>query len=218
MIFDCRLHENRVDLAKKYLIKPLIYSCVLRNQQKLGCCDNNYLSGKYFGFEYQNKINPSDNGIFFVGEYCGFDFIEILKLYTPDIKTPIFFDPYHKIQQKLNQQQISNTLSTDTFFKMTSLNKEVYLIINLLCIAWNQMPYGSLSAIMNFCMTSKVDTQDWTINVLNKIISYDKMNRKFIDIYKELQDKYEVRNDFKFNLCSEIINKNGWLNNLEYIL
>lgn len=44
------------------------------------------------------------------------------------------------------------------------------------------------------------------------------MNRKFIDIYKELQDKYEVRNDFKFNLCSEIINKNGWLNNLEYIL
>jgi hypothetical protein len=215
MIFDCRTHDVRLLLAEIYEIKPIIYTVVLDGQEKYGCCDNIPLRGKYFSFEYKSILNPSDFGVFFVGEHCGFDFIEILKSKNLNSFDPVFFDPYSRNINNSIGKSNNNLLSTDKFFKMTPLNKEVFIAINLICISWNKVSYGNLSAIINFCSTSKIDTQNWVIDFINKIIGKDALGRNLIKIYQELQDKYGIRRDYSFENLVSIINKNNWQNNIQ---
>lgn len=216
MISDCRNHEVRVRLVEMYDIKPIIYSVVLEGQEKYGCCDSVPLKGKYFSFEYKSVLNPTDSGIFFVGEHCGFDFIEILKFKNLDSFNPVFFDPYSKnINKSTEKNNNNNLLPTDEFFRMTPLNKEVFIAINLICISWNIVPYGNLSAIINFCSTSKIDTQNWVIDFINRIIGKDALGRNLTKIYQELQDKYGIRSDYSFENLISIVNKNHWVNNIK---
>jgi hypothetical protein len=214
MTLDCRTHEVRVKLVETNDIKPLTYSVVLNGQEKYGCCDSTPLIGKYFSFEYRNILNPADAGVFFMGEFCGFDFIEILKAKNQNTFSPIFFDPYLRNSKK-TRNSTNNQLSTDDFFKMTPLNKELFITINLICISWNTAPHGNLSAIMNFCSASKVDTQDWAIESVNRIIGKDALGRNLIKIYQELQDKYEIRSDYSFKNLKDIVLKNNWQNNID---
>ena len=212
MIIDCRQHLKRTELTETYDITPLIYSVVLNGQQKTGCCDTVPLSGHYFGFEYKHRFNPLDTGVFFVGEHCGFDFIEILKTENFQISTPVFFNPYQSFSEKHMKKITANGLISDTYIKMTPLNKELFIAINLISIAWNKVPYGNLSSILSYCAIAKRDTQDWAVNSVNRIIGKDIYKRTLLQIYQELQDKYKIRNDYTFHNLNDVINKNGWLN------
>jgi len=211
MQFDCRGHENRIRLVKEYDIKPLIYTVVLPNQKKYSCAAHKELEDRYFAFEYVSKNNPSDRGMFFVGEKAGFDFIDILKENDPNIFIPHFFNPLHPDQTKKSNKSSSESQKTgNSYFKMTKLNEEVFIAINLLFIAWDKVPYTNIQSILEFCTTAKVDTQEWAVKVVNDLVGKDYFKRSLKDIVAEL----EIDKKYDFDEMIKKIEENGWENNI----
>jgi len=212
MEFDCRGHENRKKLVQKYYIKPLIYTVVLPNQKKYSCAAHKELEDRYFAFEYESKENPSNRGVFFVGESSGFDFIEVLKRENSNIFIPRFFNPL-KIISNSNGGNFSsiNYKEKNSGFKMTKLNEEIFNAINLLFIAWDKVPYSNIQSILEFCSTAKIDTQEWAVKVVNDLIGKDYFNRSLEKIINDLG----INKNYKFDEMIKIIEKNGWKNNIK---
>lgn len=209
---DCRGYDNRVKICEEYVIKPLTFAVLLNGQKKYSCAAHSMLTDRYYTFEYESRLNANEKGTFFVGESSGRDFINILKS-NSEVYDPPLFNPL--ITNLKNNSSTNENTDTD-IFKMTALNKELYIIINLLCIVWDVVPYGNLQAILEFCATAKIDTQDWAIKSVNNLIGKDAYGRTLTQMIEDLKN---INKDVKikpyhFEKVQGILSRNGSKSNL----
>jgi len=211
---NCRGHEQRKIICQEYILRPLTFTVLLSNQQKYSCASHSMLKDRYYTFEYESRLNANDKGTFFVGESSGRDFINILKSYG-NVYEPPLFNPLKIINKNINKINSNTVDTTNTdIFKMTELNKEVYIAINLLCMIWDTIPFGNIQSILEFCATAKVNTQDWSIKSINNLIGKDYYNRTLYQMIKELDYSNKIK-QYDFKLITKIIDKNGWKNNIK---
>jgi len=80
---NCRGKEAKVKIVRHYSLSCVGHLKLLPGQNKQGCCG--LLTDQYYAFEYKNRENPDDSGVFYAGRSCAIDFQE---LHHPRISFP----------------------------------------------------------------------------------------------------------------------------------
>ena len=128
---DCRGPKRRVEITKKYHLKPIAHTKLINGYQ-LSSCTGRLLTDSYYSFRYENKADKSDTGTFYCGKPTGEHFMKLLKIQPLGMFNPL--------STSNSGSYTTSTQTTNTNLTWNPLAKELYTAINLLIIYWGNRP------------------------------------------------------------------------------
>lgn len=197
MPLRCRGDDKKKQVSLQYHIFPLAHIKLLSNQKRKCCCGD-ALTDSYYLFEYTPKTNNAKSDRFYAGLGCANKFLRLIKA-----SPLLLFDPLTLFDLGSGNKNHSTTKQPSAIDMMDPLNKELYNAIHLVCIAWDNDPYGLFKDILSFirqCPNKR--TKDWTVTAFNKAIT--NQGKTLQGILAELRAEYPRLKEYSFPIMEEI--------------
>lgn len=189
MNLDCRGDKNKEAIVRDYFLKPLIYSTLLEEQEKLGCCGK--LEREYYVFRAKHKKNNNEFS-FFVGKHCAEKFLLLINHPKLDL-----FNLFISETENEHTQNNSND-GNSGLKKIHPINKELIEAIHILTTAWNSPPPSSVITIIEFTHNNEGIVNKMGIKWFNEKLAYDKQKRTMTEIYLDLKNANKKIRNFSF--------------------
>lgn len=205
---NCRGNQNKLNLVTNNNLVVLGRRNITQNNPVECCCGNTITTGQYYIFE----VNNTD--VFYTSSGCG---RQILDLMNINVRIPLF-DPLHDYNQNAggNGGAGGNNGGGHNLQNMTDLNKEVYLLIFLVCQGcWGldfpqRDPLRSyLSNLINYPINDIFDSK--VIHINNIVGQCNNMTSIRNYINNEIANNHNF-NNYQFPLVNQIINNTNLIN------
>lgn len=202
---NCRGEEAKVKIVRQYSLSCIGHLKLLPGQSKQGCCG--VLTDQYYAFEYQNKKDTADSGVFYVGRSCAIDFQELHK---PAISFPRLFDPFiHAATMgdvaphgKVTGREMPAT-------EIDPLNKEVQTAILLILTIWNVAPIGGFATILNYIKNKPARrTDSFAVYNVNRVVGQYMNGQTLRQALQDASNGAPMRT-FNFPLMEQVLTENG---------
>jgi hypothetical protein len=210
MTESCHGESRKRSLVERYTIKPIGFYRLLNGQQKPGCCGT--LTDRYYAFsataKYPTKSATQDKEVsyFYVGLSCASQFLEL----NPHPPLPLF-DP---LRANNNDHNNGNNGGREEFNNQVSpINRELINAINLLLMAWNEIPNGFLGAILKYTKENMERPNYNGVVWFNDVVRRDPTSRNFETIVRDLRANNDFR-DFTFEEMHRHLNATGKTSNI----
>lgn len=207
---NCRGKQAKRDLINNNSLVILGRRNITSNNNILCCCNRTITKGHYYIFEKNNT------NIFYASERCG---RQILDLMNINVCIPLFNPLQNQIQGIGGNSGVGrNNVGGNNLQNMTDLNKEVYLLIFLVCQGcWNiDFPQRDplrdyLLKLIQYPTNDIVDSK--VIHINNIIGTCNNINSIRDYINNEIANDLSFVN-FQFPLVNQIINNTNLNNNI----
>ncbi|NQZ98414.1 MAG: hypothetical protein HRU01_18080 [Myxococcales bacterium] len=212
---NCRGDQAKQNLVNNNKLVILGRRNITQNNPVNCCCNNTITTGQYYIFE------ESNGNIFYTSKGCG---RKILDLMNINVRIPLF-DPLQNQIQGLgaggaggNDRVAGNNEVGHNLRNMTDLNKEVYLLIFLVCQGCWDLDFpqrdplrGLLSNLIKYPTNDIFDSKVTHIN--NIVGACNNINSIRDYINNEIVNNPNFV-DFQFPLVNQIINDTNLNNNI----
>lgn len=204
---NCRGDKAKQDLVNNNKLVILGRRNITQNNPVDCCCNNTITTGQYYIFE------KSNGNIFYTSKSCG---RKILDLMNINVRIPLFNPLQTQIQGGGGNG--GNGGVGHNLQNMTDLNKEVYLLIFLVCQGCWDLDFPQRdplrSLLSNLIKYPTNDIFDSKVTHINNIIGACNNINSIRDYINN-----EIANDpnfvdFKFPLVNQIINDTNLNNNI----
>lgn len=211
---NCRGHENRIELCKKFIIKPQFRIKILKG---IVISDaGGRISNELYVFSAYNKTDNSFYGKITCGETVAKDFLEITGEHKPSlfnmlkpVKRTADSNSLKKAALNKTQAERKTTVTVNTT-NWHPVNRALYEAIMILIIVWQDTSGDSLLfREMNKCCKypDKYPYSDRLIRV-NTMISKDR-RKTLANILDSLKRAGNDLRDFDLSLLHDAVLKTG---------
>lgn len=199
--FKCRTPERRVELVKKYDIKPVFYSSIIPDQEKLSCTSDP-LTDRYFLFSYK-EIGGTFSDTFYCGKVAAEHFLELTRT-----KRPPHFNPLKAIQSSTSPEDRGETDGDVSNKKpLHPASRQLLDAIKLVIVCWDSPPGIPLTSVKE-----KVEKYGHNapypgeVKAVNTVIQHGK--NSLPAMLQAFRNKGHAVRDFKFDLINTILKDN----------
>lgn len=200
--FNCRGEQCRKDIVRRYNLKLIAHTKLLKNQSKKSCA-NVPLTDTYYTFEYQDKTNQSNKGSFFCGHVVAKHFMELANIASIPIFNPLSIESVNNEPEVATSNEES-TSEDDNKKKWNPVAKQLYNAINLIIVCWNTPIYGKLAKFKSDLLKYKSSKPYLDrIKFVNDVIAKDSKKRTLTQMLEDLRVQNPTLKHFDFQLLFE---------------
>lgn len=209
---NCREEHRREEIVKRYDLKLIAFTKLLKGQDKNSCAGAK-CTNKYYTFQYQNKTNKYDNGSFFCGIDAAKSFIRLANIEPIKLFNPLSGESTnHSNDGNPNETTVEGEdyPYKDYMNKWDPIAKQLHNAINLIIVCWNIPIYGKLARIKAAMMEYKYKPPyPEQIEFVNDVIAKDKKNRTLTQMVDDLRTDNPTLKHFTFELLEEKLSTKG---------